>query len=331
MSKRLWSNSVAAAPVQRLAKAAIPPPVTLLSRWLNLFKINQGSRAIIGYEANRSITLEEALEAHLSEKPHRQRTVEGYRYHLSRYLGHFREFPISDISRQMVRDHYIFLKQNHGETTAASTMRTLKAVINTAMRLDETLNSNPVGALYIPGPKRRKVPPIDLQQWWTNVSGIPPVRRDLHIAMLLTGARRSSILQVKRKDVDLDRALLTFTHMKTSDEPLTFPMGEFLTKLIADRLLADIDRDSPWLWPSPMSRLGRITEPKVPGLPTPHEYRHYARTFYIAAGVPYAQGALLLGQRLPGATGAYVHLEHLVEDLRADVQALENYILARIR
>ena len=49
---------------------------------------------------------------------------------------------------------------------------------------------------------------------------------------------------------------------------------------------------------------------------------------YIAAGVPYAESALLLGQRLPGASGGYVHAEHLVEHLRPHAQALENRIVA---
>ena len=49
----------------------------------------------------------------------------------------------------------------------------------------------------------------------------------------------------------------------------------------------------------------------------------------IAAGVPYAESALLLGQRLPGASGGYVHPEHLVEALRPHAQALEDYVLER--
>lgn len=49
----------------------------------------------------------------------------------------------------------------------------------------------------------------------------------------------------------------------------------------------------------------------------------------IAAGVPYAEGALLLGQRLPGASGGYVHQTHLVEALRPHAQAFEDLVLSR--
>ncbi|MBL9066166.1 MAG: site-specific integrase [Sphingopyxis sp.] len=270
------------------------------------------------------ITLERALEAHLTEKPHRPRTEEGYRYHLDHYLKAWRKKAVADISRQMVRDLFGELKRKHGETTAASVMRTLRAVVNTAMRIDETLVGNPVAALHVPSTKRRKVAPLDLKAWWADVLRLTPARRDLHISMLLTGARRSSILQVRRDDVGTEKAVLTLTHMKTSDEALQLPMGCRLAAILNHRMRADAPLASDWLWPSVTSRSGHIEEPKEKGLPSPHEYRHHARTLYIAAGVPYAESALLLGQKLPGASGGYIHAQHLVEQLRPHVQALED-------
>lgn len=159
------------------------------------------------------ITLAAALDAHLDEKQHRPRTEEGYRYHLDHYLKNWRNKAVADISRQMVRDLFADLKRRHGEPTAASVMRTLRAVINTAMRIDESLDGNPVAALRVPTTRRRKVAPLDLGEWWGRVMRLSPARRDLHVAMLLTGARRSSILNVRREDVDLAGGVLTLTHM----------------------------------------------------------------------------------------------------------------------
>ena len=171
---------------------------------------------------------------------------------------------------------------------------------------------------------------LDIAAWWDVTEELSPIRRDLHRAMLLTGARRSSIHNVRRKDVDLERNVLIFNHMKTGGRML-FPMGTFLREMIESRLEDDLPFNSPWLWPSSSSGKGCTTEPKERkrGLPSPHEYRHHARTLYIAAGVPYAESALLLGQRLPGASGGYVHAEHLVEHLRPYAQALENRIVGK--
>lgn len=272
------------------------------------------------------ITLEKALEAHLDERTYSPRTSEGYLYHLSQYLTKFRKRAVTDITRQEVRELYETLKRKHGQTTAGSVMRTLRATINTAMRLDETIGGNPVAALRIPTPKRREVEPIDLKAWWTAVEKLPPARRDLHVALMLTGARRTSMLNVRRDDVDFENSILRFRHMKVGGQML-FPMGPRLAARLHARMAEDEPVASEWLWPSATSACGHIMEPRDEGLPTPHEYRHLVRTMFIACGVPYAESALLLGQKLPGASGGYVHAEHLVEHLRKYAQALEGMIL----
>lgn len=155
-----------------------------------------------------------------------------------------------------------------------------------------------------------------------------PIRRDLHRAFLLTGARRSSLLSVRREDVDIERGILTFKHMKTGDS-MMFPMGRWLTAMLQARLEEDTPMNCPWLWCSPTSASGRIEEPKGNAkLPSPHAYRHLARTMFIASGAPYAESAMLLGQKLPGASGGYIHAEHLTEHLRPMAQALEDRIVA---
>lgn len=275
------------------------------------------------------MTLSQALDIHLGEKPFRTATEESYRYNVDHYLARYRNRAVTDLSRSEVRDIYERLRERSGQTTATCVMRTLRAVINTAMRMDETITANPVSALRIPNPQRREVDGLDLAAWWKASEALSPVRCDLHRALLLTGARRSSILQVRRADVDLERNIMTFTHMKTGGRML-FPMGTWLAAMIRDRLAHDEPLNNPWLWPSPLSSCGHVTEPREdgPDLPSPHEYRHHARTLFIAAGVPYAESALLLGQRLPGASGGYVHAEHLVEHLRPHAQALEDKVLA---
>lgn len=150
------------------------------------------------------ITVAKALEIHLGEKPFREATEESYRYHVDHYLARYRNRAVADLGRSEVRDIYDRLRVKSGQTTASGVMRTLRAVINTAMRMDESITSNPVSAIRIPMPKRREVDGLDLMAWWQASDSLSPIRRDLHRAMLLTGARRSSILQVRRANVDLN-------------------------------------------------------------------------------------------------------------------------------
>ncbi|MGA7676146.1 MAG: tyrosine-type recombinase/integrase [Rhizomicrobium sp.] len=277
------------------------------------------------------MTVAQAYEAHVSERELRPSTSISYREHIDKYLRSVRGRAVADLSRQDVRDLFEQLRSRHGQTTAAGAMRTLRAIINTAMRIDETITSNPMVAIRIPVPKPRQVAEINYAAWWKRSEAMSPVRRDLHRTMMLTGARKTTLLLLERDDVDLERRVLRFRHMKVGGEML-YPMGERLTEIIKARMAADEPLRSDWLWPSPASASGRVVEAKERssrGVPSPHEYRHLNRTLAIAAGVPYAESALLLGHRLPGASGGYVHREHLVEHLRPHAQAVENLILSR--
>jgi integrase len=272
------------------------------------------------------MTLAEAYETHLGERELRPPTVRDYRYHIEKYLRPLRSRAVTDISRNDVRETYERLRTNSGQTTASGVMRSLRAIINTARRIDETIGSNPVDAVRFPAPKPRKVGPIDLAEWWAKTEELNPVRRDIYRSMLLTGARKTSILVLECKDIDLESGVINFRHMKTHGEML-FPAGPFLIEMLRARMEADEPLRSRWLWPSMTSRSGHVVQPREKALPSPHEYRHHARTLLIAAGVPYAESALLLGHKLPGATGGYMHPEHLVEHLRPFARDYESLIL----
>ena len=274
------------------------------------------------------LTLAQALEAHIGERDLRPRTEESYRYNVDHYMASLRGRAVCDITRQEARELMERLTRRHGRTTAAGAMRVLRTLINTARRMDETIGPNPVDAVRIPVPGRRHVDELDVAEFWTATEGLTPIWRDLQRALLLTGARRSSMLNVRREDVDLERRVIRFAHMKTGGD-LLFPMGEALTEIVRTRMADDEPLNSEWLWPSPKNPSKHIVEPKRKGLPSPHALRHSARTLMIAAGVPYAESALLLGHKLPGASGGYVHQSHLVEALRPHAERYEELLLQR--
>lgn len=275
------------------------------------------------------ITLLEAFHIHMNEKPFRDATIRSYTEHMDRYLFKFKNKAVADITRKDVREHMDYLFKKHGKTCGAGALRTMRAIINTARRVDETIGENPVNALKIPVPPRRQVSEMDFAEFWQKTDELTPIIRDLLRTFLLTGARRLSILSVKREDIDLEKKIMRFSHMKTGGD-LLFPMGDKLTEIISKRMEEDFLLGSPWLWPSITSKTGHIVETKRKGIPSAHALRHHARTMMIAANVPYAESALLLGHKLPGASGGYVHQAHLVEHLRKFSQAYEDLVMKAV-
>lgn len=274
------------------------------------------------------MTLEQALEAHLAERDLRPATVTSYREDVDRYLTRFKKRAVADITRQDCRDLLENLTRRKGRTAASSALRTLRLLVNTAMRIDETIASNPTSAVRIPTPGRREVGPLDVADFWATTETLSPIRRDMHRCFLLTGARRASMLPIRREHVDLEERTLTFAHLKTHGS-LLFPMGTHLTEMLGKRMEDDVPLNSDWLWPSPTSATGHVQEAKEPRreMASPHELRHHMRTFLVQVGCPLMEGNLLVGHSLPGMASTYVHPQHLIETLRPWVQKLEDLIL----
>lgn len=277
--------------------------------------------------AETGITLAQVMDRYGDGRELSPRTVEGYRYNVDNYLKPLRGRAVADIGRAEVRELYDAVRRRSGETTAASAMRTLRLLVNEARRIDETIGANPVAALRVPQTRRREVGEIDLRGWWSRTEALQPIRRDLHRLFMFSGLRRESLLTIARDDVDVEGRLIEVKHMK-SGRPFLLPLSAFMADTLRDRMRDDERIGSRWLWPSPNSGSGRVVEPREDGLPSPHEYRHHWRTQSIAADVPYAESALLLDQRLPGASGGYVHQRHLAEHLRAYQEKVTAHLLA---
>ncbi len=273
------------------------------------------------------ITLARALEVHLAERDLAPTTVREYRYHVDNYLGSLRTRAVADLSRADCRDLLDRLTRTAGRTTAAGVCRTVRALVNTARRVDETIGENPMAFVRIPTPPRREVEEATPRALWEATEALPPRMRDLYRAFALTAARRTSMLSVKRKEVDLERNVLTFTHMKRGG-PLLFPMGPRLRDMLEARMEAD--GESEWLWPSETSKSGRIAEPKRSEVPSPHAWRHLARTWMVAAGVPMQESMLLVGHALPGLSARYVHADQLTEAIRPWAERYEEWLFGQL-
>ncbi|MCD6077356.1 MAG: integrase [Ramlibacter sp.] len=284
----------------------------------------------------RGITLREALDLHLAARPLSARTKEDYRYNCEHYLGDWMDKTLADlgVDRAGVRERHVRITEKHGAPSADNVYRVLRAVYNRGLREHPDLPPNPTANVDYHGLRRRKVEANAdrLKAWGSAVLNLHPVRRDLHLFMILTGMRRTSVCEARSADVDVDASRLHVPRPKGGaarafDLPLSSALKDLCGHRIAENPL--LHRKAPWLFPAD-SASGHVTEVaqhELGGL-TGHALRHTYATLALQAGVPIAELKFLLNHAAGNVTMGY--LNPSLEHLRQHQERASAYVLAAL-
>ncbi|QDD90363.1 tyrosine-type recombinase/integrase [Pseudomonas oryzihabitans] len=283
----------------------------------------------------RGVTLGETLELHLSARALSAQTLKQYRYNCEQYLGDWMDRPLAELGadRAAIRERHAQMTARHGIATADGVMRVLRAVYNRGLREHPDLPSNPTANVDFHGVQRRRVDAAEdrLRAWGRAVVALDnPVRRDLHLFMILTGMRRTAAC-----DAQIEQLLPTGDALhvprpkggaaRAFDLPLSRPLQDLMEH--RRQGASSPRRGHGWLFPAD-SRSGRVSEVKqaeLDGL-TGHALRHTYATLALEAGVPLAELKFLLNHAIGNVTMGYLnpslgHLRSLQE--RASARVLE--------
>lgn len=284
----------------------------------------------------RGITLREALDLHLAAKPLSPRTKDDYRYNCEQYLSDWLDRPLAELGadRSGVRDRHRRITERHGAPSADNAFRIFRAVYNRGLREHPDLPSNPCGNVDYHGLRRRKVdaPTDRLKAWGKAVLGLHPVRRDLHLFMVLTGMRRTSACEARASDLDLASGRLHVPKPKGGstrafDLPLSGPLADLLGHRVEEN--PRLHRKTPWLFPaeSKSGHVAEVAQHELDGL-TGHALRHTFATLAVQAGVPLLELKYLLNHAASNVTMGYIHVGP--EHLRKHQEAASRYILEQL-
>ncbi len=284
----------------------------------------------------RGITLRDALDLHLAAKPLSLRTKEDYRYCCDQYLPDWLDRALAELGtdRAGVRERHRRITEKHGASTADTVFRIFRAVYNRGLREHPELPANPTANVDYHGLRRRKVDSNadKLKAWGKAVLDLHPVRRDLHLFMILTGMRRTSACEARVVDLDIGSKRLHVPKPKGgAQRAFDLALSDALSDLLGHRLRESprLQRKGQWLFPadSKSGHVAEVAQHELGGL-TGHALRHCYSTLAVEAGVPLLELKYLLNHAASNVTMGYIHVGH--DHLLKYQQTASRHVLERL-
>jgi len=221
-------------------------------------------------------TLEVALEDYLARPKLRSDTHKSsLRQQFDLHLKEWLRLPLDEISKKMVAEKHRSLADR--PSAANHTLKYFRTVWNHARRVHD-LPESPTLAIewYEEKPDGHIIE--DLKDWSNSVDGLPnPIHRVFYEFLLFTGLRKTEALTLEWKNVHEDHIHLPITkNGRSFDLPILQVHHEILAPL------RNLSRQ--WVFPSPKSKTGCITNPaSIPW--SPHAHRRTFATIAMEAGV----------------------------------------------
>lgn len=287
---------------------------------------------------------ESYCESHLRRKGRSEKTVKGYRDHVERLLSDWLDRRMSEFGEDpaLVKERHDDLTKANGPYIANGCMRTFRAIYTHARKASRTLPAeNPVFAIDWNPEKRRDsgMGPEDLPRWFDQVRALDnPLRRELHLLILLSGSRPDPIKKMRIEHIDLRKRLLFIPAPKGGeDKAFCIPLSRQMIRCVCRALrvgkMMHEKHAAEWLFPAE-SGTGHVCEHKEDRADLSHwgnDLRQTYRTIGQIAGVNDVDIHLLMNHSLPGVNAGYITRAKLVgSHLRHVQQALSDQIGAAI-
>jgi integrase len=283
------------------------------------------------------------------------RTIADYEDKFERHLRAWHRRALGSITREEVnREHASITerarssrsgnKYASGKYAANGAMRFARAVWNYAKNELETpdlpdLNPFRAGKLFHKERARETgMGAKELPGWWAELQLLAnPIRREIHLFMLLSGLRKTDVLTARWTNLDETRHALRIPSPKGGDErafdlPLSEPMWECLQRVKESGRTFFPEQSRTWIFPA---ETGHISEVKEDGRlklsHTGHSLRHSFRTLAAAAGIDRLRVKILMNHAIDGdVTDSYAHVPALFGSLMEAQERISAYIIANM-
>jgi integrase len=287
----------------------------------------------------------------ISKEGKSPRTIADYQDKFDRHLAAWKDEPLAAITREEVtRQHAAITerarkarkgKYASGKYAANGSMRLARAVWNFAKNKLETaglpeLNPFRSGKLYHRERARESgMGAKDLAVWWAQLQQLPnPIRREMHVFMLLPGLRRQDVLTARWDNLDEQRKALRIPAPKGGAErafdlPLSEPMLACLKRVKAAGNTFFPEQSRIWIFPAETGHVAEVKEDgKVKLSHTGHALRHSFRTLAGAAGIDRLRLKILMNHAVErDVTDSYANVPALFDSLMDAQQRISTFIM----
>jgi integrase len=311
--------------------------------------------AVVAAEAASALTFKAAWEAYraaITKEGKSIRTIADYQDKFDRHLKAWHDRPLGDIKREdVVQEHAAITerarqaragqKYSSGKYAANGTMRFARAVWNYAKDELETHGlpeRNPFrsGKLFHKEKARNTGMGVaELPAWWTQLQALAnPIRRELHLFMLLSGLRRTDVVTARWVHFNASRPSLRLPSPKGGEErafelPLSTAMLECLERVKQAGQTCFPDESKEWIFPAPGGHVAEVKEEGRQKLShTGHALRHSFRTLAAAAGVDRLRLKILMNHAIDDdVTDAYANVPALFMSLLEAQEQVSRFIV----
>lgn len=283
-------------------------------------------------------------DSHMRKKGRSEKTIAGYTDHVERLMKPWVDRPLSYLGSHpaKVRAYHNKLTRDAGPYAANISMRTLRAIYNHARKIARDLPpQNPVFAVdWNPEHRRNSGMGIeDLPNWFEQLTKLDnPLRRELHLFLLLSGSRPAAIRTARLDHIDFRKRELFIPNPKGgADKVFSIPLSRqmVLCLIRAIRLGRMIfpDNDT-WLFPAD-SELGHIIEHKEHRQKLSYwgnELRQSYRNIGQITGISDIDMHLLMNHSLPGVNAGYLTRSKIIHShLRQVQQAISDKVMGGVQ
>ncbi|HTL63639.1 MAG TPA: tyrosine-type recombinase/integrase [Pseudolabrys sp.] len=304
--------------------------------------------------APAQLTFGEAFEqykAAITKEGKSPRTIADYQDKFNRHLVAWHKKALAAITRNEVSRQHTSIterarkvrkgKYASGKYAANGAMRLARAVWNFAKNELETpglpgLNPFRSGKLYHREQARESgMGAKELPAWWAQLQKLPnPIRREMHLFMLLTGLRRQDVLTARWDNLDENRRSLRIPAPKGGverafDLPLSEPMLACLKRAKEAGNTFFPEQSQIWVFPAETGHVAEVKEDgKVKLSHTGHALRHSFRTLAGAAGIDRLRLKILMNHAVErDVTDSYANVPALFDSLMDAQRRISAFIM----